>query len=80
MRHVPLPFQRVYECSNERSEKWDGSKISGRGEIEWKLSNFFFVDNLNWCDESEWNVRAMVGRFFEVCRRRALEVNVDKSN
>ena len=30
-------------------------------------------------DESEEDLRAIVGRFIEVCRRRGLKVNVGKS-
>ena len=31
------------------------------------------------CDESEEDLRAMLGRFLEVCRRICLKVNADKS-
>ena len=31
------------------------------------------------CGESEEDLRAMVGYSFEVCRRRGLKINVDKS-
>ena len=31
------------------------------------------------CGESEEDLRAIVGRFFEVCRRRGLKVNADKT-
>ena len=31
------------------------------------------------CNESEEDLRAMVGRFAEVCRRKGLKVNAGKS-
>ena len=31
------------------------------------------------CGESEEDLRVMVGQFAEVCRRRGLKVNADKS-
>ena len=37
-----------------------------------------YADDLVLCDESEENVRAMVGRFVEVCRKRGLKVNARK--
>ena len=48
-------------------------------EREWKLPDLLYVDNLVLCGESEEDLRAVVGRFVEVCRRRELEVNAGKS-
>ena len=38
-----------------------------------------YADNLVWYGESEEDLRAMVGCFVEVCRRRGLKVNAGKS-
>ena len=42
---------------------------------EWIL----YTDDLVLCGESEEDLRVMVGRFAEVCRRRGLKVNASKS-
>ena len=47
-----------------------------RGESGYYL---VFEDNLVLCGESEEDLRAMMGRLVEVCRRRKLKVNVGKS-
>ena len=39
---------------------------------EWKLHGLLYGDDLVLCGESEENLRAMVGRYAEVCRRRGL--------
>ena len=46
---------------------------------EWRLPGLLFADDLVLCGESEEDLRAMVGRFPEVCRRRGLKVNAGKS-
>ena len=46
---------------------------------EWRLPCVLYEDDLVLCGESEGELRAMVGRFVEVCRRRGLKVNSDKS-
>ena len=38
-----------------------------------------FADDFVLCDESEEDLRAMVGRFVEVCRKRGLQVYANKS-
>ena len=38
-------------------------------EIEWRLPGLLYVDDLVLCGESEEDLRAIVGRFIEVCRR-----------
>ena len=45
---------------------------------EGKLPGLLYTDDLVVCDESEEDLRVMVGRFVEMCRRR-LKVNADKS-
>ena len=46
---------------------------------EWRLSGFLYADDLVLCGESEENLRAIVGCFIWVCRRRGLKVNAGKS-
>ena len=46
---------------------------------EWRLPGFLYADDLVLCDESEEDLRVMVRWFTEVCRRRGLKVNADKS-
>ena len=43
------------------------------------LPDLLYADELALCGESEYDLRAMVGRFVEVCRRRGLRVSVGKS-
>ena len=43
------------------------------------MPGLLYADDLVLCDELEENLRAMVGQFAEVCRRRGLKVNVGKS-
>ena len=47
--------------------------------IEWRLSSLLYAADLVLWDESEENLRAMDGRFAEVCMRRGLKVNAGKS-
>ena len=74
MHHVPLVFQCIYGCSDERNENEYGKE--GR---EWRLPGLLYVDDLVLCCELEEDLKAMMGRFVEVCRRRRLKVNVGKS-
>ena len=46
---------------------------------EWRLPGLLYAEDLVLCGESEEELRAMVGRFVEVCRRRRLKVNAGKS-
>ena len=43
------------------------------------MSGILCADELVLCGESEEDLRAMVGRFAKVCRRRGLKVNAGKS-
>ena len=43
-----------------------------------RLPGFLYADDLFLCGESEEDLKAMVGRFVEVCRRRGLKVNAGK--
>ena len=47
---------------------------------EWRLSGLLYAGNLVLCAESKEELRAMVGRFAELCRRRGLKVNAGKRN
>ena len=46
---------------------------------EWELPGLLYADDLVLCGESEDALRAMMGRFIEVCRKRGLKVNADKN-
>ena len=46
---------------------------------EWRLPGLLYADDLVLCDKSKKNLRVMVGRFAEVCRRRGLKVNEGKN-
>ena len=46
---------------------------------ERKSPSLLYADDLVLCGEWEENLRAMVGHFVEVCRRRGLQVNTGKS-
>ena len=74
MYHVPLVLQCIYGCSEEGGENGDGEE--GR---ERRLPGLLYADYLVLCGEPEEDLRVMVGRFDEVCRRRCLKVNAGKS-
>ena len=54
--------------SDEGDENGDGK--------EWRVPGLLFTDDLVLCGESEEDLRAMVLRFVEVCKR-CLKVNAD---
>ena len=72
MYHVPLALQWIYG----RSEGENGDGEEGR---EWRLPGLLHANDLILCGESEGDLRAMVGRFVGVCRRRGLKINAGKS-
>ena len=43
---------------------------------EWRLHGLLYVDDLILCAKSEEELRVMVGRFANVCRRRGLQERV----
>ena len=47
-------------------------------EGEWRFLGLLYTDDLILYGESEEDLRTMVGRFVEVCRRTGLKVNVGK--
>ena len=62
MYHFPLAHQCIYGRSDEgeNGNGEEGSEISGRG---WRLPGLLYADDLVLCDESEVDLRAVVGRF-----------------
>ena len=42
---------------------------------EWRLLDLLYADDLVLYGELEEKLRAIVGRFIEVCRRRGLKLN-----
>ena len=56
-----------------------GVRFQGE-EREWGLPGLLYAEELVLCSDSEEDLRAIVGRFIEVCRRRGLKVNAGKSN
>ena len=65
MYHIPLAFQYVNGCSNERGENGDEILREGK-RIE--IPGLLYADDLTSCGESE-DLKGMVGRFVEVCKR-----------
>ena len=43
------------------------------------MPGILFAVDLDLCGESEEDLKAMLGRFAEVCRRRGLKVNAGES-
>ena len=77
----------ISTCVREKGEsKWfrierevkQGCRIL-EVESEWILSGLLYADDLVLCGESEEDLRMMVGRFAEVCKRRGLKVSAGKS-
>ena len=75
MYYVPLAFQCIYGYSDERGKKNEDG-YEGRA---WKLPGLLYTDTLVLCEESEEDLKPMVGRFIEVCGRRGLKGNAGKS-
>ena len=46
-----------------------GVKFQEEGR-KWRLTGLMYADDLDLCGELEEDMRAIVGRFIEVCRRR----------
>ena len=77
MYHVPLDLQCIYGRSDEEGKLEIASRVvrfweEGR---KWRLTRLLYADDLVLCDESEEDLRVMVGRFVEVRRRKGLKVN-----
>ena len=80
--HVPLALQCIYMDAVMKEVKIGmgrrGMRFQEKGR-EWRLPSFLYADDLVFCSELEEDLRAMVGCFDEVCRRRCLKVNAGKS-
>ena len=46
---------------------------------QWRLPVLLYVNDFVLCGEPEEDLKVMVGHFVEVCRRRGLKLNADKS-
>ena len=46
---------------------------------EWRFTGLLYADHLVLCGESEEDLRVMVGRLAEVCRRKGLKAGAGKS-
>ena len=69
-----MAFQCIYGHSDEGGENGDEEE-EGR---EWRFFGILYADNLVLCGELKEDLKAMVGDFAEVCRRRGLKVNAGK--
>ena len=63
-----LALQFIYGCSDERGE-------NGEEGREWRFHGLLYADNLVLCGELEEDLRAMVGCFAKVCKRRGLKLS-----
>ena len=83
MYHFPLVVQYIYiyiYIDGVMKEVKMGMGRRGVGLLEdRRLPGLLYADELVLCGKSEDDLRAMVGRFAEVCRRRGLNVNAGKS-
>ena len=71
MYHTPLAVQCIYGCTDE-----GGKDVED--EREWRLPGLLYADDVVLCGKSKKDLRAMVERFAEVCKRRGLKFNADK--
>ena len=70
----PCLFNVHMDAAIKEGENWDGKE-----GIKLKLPGLLYLDDLVLCGETEEDLRAMLGRFVVLCRRRGLKVNVGKS-
>ena len=72
MYHVPLALQYIYGHGDggENEDEEEGR--------EWSLPGLFYADHLVLYGKLEKDLRAMVGCFAEVCRRRGLKVSAPR--
>ena len=81
MYHISLALQCIYGLNNEGGENGDGKEkgvIFPEKGREWKLPGLLCANDFVLCGEWEEDLRAILGRFLEVCRRRVLKVNAGK--
>ena len=55
-----------------------GVRFQGEGR-KWRLPDILYADDLDFCGESEEDLKAIVGRFVDMCRRRGPKVNAGRS-
>ena len=55
-----------------------GVRLMEEGK-EWRLSGLLLANDLVLCGESEEDIRSVMERFVEVCRKRGLKLNAGKS-
>ena len=79
--HSPWLFNVYMDVVMKEVKIWMGRReVKFLEDVrEWRLPDLFYADDLVLCDDSEENLRVMVGRFAEMCRRRVLKVNAGKS-
>ena len=70
----PFDFYMYYKYGHRGKGGWN--REEGR---EGRLPSILYENYLFLCGESEDDLQAMVGRFVEVCRRRGIKDNADKS-
>ena len=72
-----LAFQCIYGCSDEGGEEGVGRRgvIFLQEESKWRLLGLLYAEVY----KRPCVMRPMVGRFVEVCRRRELKINADKT-
>ena len=65
----------VYVCGNERkSTRMMGARFQEKRR-EKRVPGLLHADYLVLCSESEDDLKAMLGHFVEMCRRRGQKVN-----
>ena len=69
----PWAIQYVYGCSGERGENWVWER---GGSGNYRAS---YADDLVLCVKLEEKLKAIVKHFVEMCRKRGLKLNADKS-
>ena len=60
-------YKQIYKCIRDQ-----GGKNGDWERGEWRLPGLLYADDLVLFSKSEEDLRAMVGHFVELCRRRGL--------
>ena len=66
MYHVPVAFQCIYGCIDER----DGNGY-GEERKDWRLPGILYADDLALCSESKEDLKVIVRHFVLVCRKKS---------
>ena len=64
----PWLFNGRSDEGGENGDGEEGMRFQEEGR-EWRLPGLFYADDLVLCGELEEELKAMVGRFVEVCRK-----------